>query len=131
MEAPVIRIDRRDAPRHRRAEEHRVLTLRIRPGHHARTIDVSASGVLVETQCRLLPGRAVELQMETERQHLSVRGRVVRCAVVRLRPAVCYRGAIVFEQRLPWLDANEEYGIPMSDRATRARGREDATHDII
>ena len=75
----------------------------VRPGHHARVIDVSAAGVLLETSHRLLPGTKVEVQVETGSERASMRGHVLRCAVVRLRPTwVCYRGAIAFERHLPW-----------------------------
>jgi hypothetical protein len=67
-------------------------------------IDVSAGGALIETSHRLLPGTVVELHVERQTEQTRVRGRVLRCAVVRVRPTwVCYRGAIGFERHLPWL----------------------------
>ena len=66
-------------------------------------IDVSAGGALIETNHRLLPGTSVELQVETGTDRANVRGQVLRCAVVRVRPTwVCYRGAIAFDRHLPW-----------------------------
>ena len=95
--------DRRGARRLEAFEEHRITSAAVRPGHRARVIDVSAGGALIETSLRLLPGTTVEFQVETGTSHASVRGRVLRCAVVRLRPTwVCYRGAIVFDRPLPW-----------------------------
>jgi hypothetical protein len=53
------------------------------------------------------------LQMRTKNDRISMRGRVVRCAVVRLRPGVCYRGAIAFDQYLPWfVDERREQASP-------------------
>ena len=95
--------DRRGPRRLEAFEEHRIVSACVRPGHRARVIDVSARGALIETSHRLLPGTSVELQVETGTDRASVRGRVLRCAVVRLRPTwVCYRGAIAFDRHLPW-----------------------------
>ncbi len=85
------------------AGEHRIVATRVRPGHRAQIIDVSAGGALIETAYRLLPGASVELQVETDTRHTSIRGQVVRSAVTSVRPsAVCYRGAIRFDRHLPW-----------------------------
>ena len=66
-------------------------------------INISAGGALIDTTHRLLPGSSVELLVERNHYRASVRGRVLRCAVVRVRPsAVCYRGAIGFDRCLPW-----------------------------
>lgn len=106
--------DRRVARRIEAFEEHRIVAVSVRPGHRARVIDVSAGGALIETSLRLLPGTAVELQVDTGTNRASVRGRVVRCAVVRVRPTwVCYRGAIAFDRHLPWfVDERGEAATP-------------------
>jgi hypothetical protein len=125
-------VDRRETRRHRGLEEHGVVATRVRPGHHARLIDVSAGGALIETNHRLLPGASVELQMETENRQVNMRGRVLRCAVVRVRPTwVCYRGAIEFDRHLPWFVDEGGYGVPGIDcRAGRAQ-RADATREVV
>ena len=75
-----------------------------RPSDRVSLIDVSAGAALVETSHRLLPCTVVELHVERDNEPLQVRGRVLRSAVVRVRPTwVCYRGAIGFERHLPWL----------------------------
>lgn len=95
--------DRRGTRRLEAFDQHRIVSACVRPGHRARVIDVSASGALIETAHRLLPGTPVELHVETRTDRANVRGRVLRCAVVRLRPTwVCYRGAIAFDRHLPW-----------------------------
>ena len=106
--------DRRSAPRLEAFEEHRIVSASVRPGHRVRVIDVSSRGALVETSHRLLPGTVVELQVETGTDRASVRGQVLRCAVVRLRPTwVCYRGAIAFDRHLPWfMDERGEAATP-------------------
>jgi hypothetical protein len=95
--------ERRRTRRLEQAAQHGIITTRVRPGHHAQIVDVSAAGALIETACRLLPGTSVELQVETDTKHTRVRGEVLRCSVTRVRPdAVCYRGAIRFDRHLPW-----------------------------
>jgi len=95
-------------------DEHRIVAASVRPGERARVIDVSAGGALLETSQRLLPGTLVDLQLETRTERTSVRGQVLRCAVVRLRPTwVCYRGAIAFDRDLPWfVDGRRERTTP-------------------
>jgi len=95
--------DRRGERRLEAVEEHRSVSACVRPGHRARLIDVSAGGALNEPRLRLLPGTYVQMQVETGRERAHIRGQVLRCAVVRLRPTwVCYRGAIAFDRHLPW-----------------------------
>jgi PilZ domain len=113
-------IDRR-AARRRRGDEHGIVAVRIRPGHPARVVDVSAVGALLETHHRLLPGASVDLHMNTDHQRISIRGHVVRCAVARLHPALCYRGAVAFDRRLSWFADGQEYRLPASD----------STHDFV
>jgi len=80
------------------------VSARVRPGKRIIIVDVSARGALVEASHRLLPGIAVDLQLETAHRHITVRGRVLRCHVARLRASsVSYRGAILFDCDLPWL----------------------------
>jgi hypothetical protein len=122
-------IDRRRAHRARAAEQHRITSIRIRPGHDARVIDASAAGALLETTHRLLPGRAVELQMQTQTEQVSVRARVVRCAVVQVRAAtVFYRGAVVFDRHLPWFAGSGEHAVPDAEHRAGFQQRADPTH---
>jgi hypothetical protein len=106
--------DRRGVRRMDAFEEHRIESACVRPGHRARVIDVSAGGALIETNHRLLPGSEVELDVEKGTDRARVRGRVVRCSVVRIRPTwVCYRGAIAFDRHLPWfVDERGEVTTP-------------------
>jgi hypothetical protein len=101
----------------------------VRPGHEAALINVSQGGALIETLCRLVPGAAIDLQFTTGEGRVSVRGRVLRCAVAHLRPSgVFYRGAIAFERSLPWPPAAtwQGYGVPHGEGRQPA---ERATHD--
>lgn len=117
--------NRRLAARTSAVSELGILQARVRPGHEASVIDISAHGALIETALRLLPGRQVELQIERGDQITAIRGRVVRCRVERvLASVVAYRGAIGFEQPLVWLaaSASGEYPVlvaPAGDRVRR------------
>jgi PilZ domain len=106
--------ERRGLRRLEALEEHGIVSACVRPGHRARLIDVSAGGALIETSHRLLPGTSVELQVETGTDRASIRGQVLRCAVVRVRPTwVCYRSAVAFDRYLPWfVDERGEQSTP-------------------
>lgn len=122
--------DRR-AARRRRGDEHGIVAVRIRPGHPARVVDVSSAGALLETHYRLLPGAAVDLHMNTDHQHISIRGLVVRCSVSRVQPEMCYRGAVAFDRRLSWFADGHEYRLPIADPLQQASTREEITHGVL
>jgi hypothetical protein len=110
MEGAVRRtgVERRRGRRHETTEAHGVQSTQVRPGHHAMLINISADGALIETGHRLLPGSNVDLVLERSPHRSSVRGRVLRCTIVRLQPAsICYRGAIGFDRSLPWFVDHE------------------------
>jgi hypothetical protein len=113
-------VDRRRTRRRCGFEEHGIVAARVRPGHKVSMIDVSAGGVLVETDHRLLPGTSVELHLETENRRATVRGSVLRCAIVRLRSSsVCYRGAVGFDRHLPWFVDEDSTGYPVPSAEQR------------
>ena len=125
-------VDRRQS-RRRSLEEHSIVCARVRPGMDVALVDVSAGGALVETIHRLLPGSAIELQLDSGERRAAVRGRVLRCAVAGLRSgAVWYRGAIGFDRHLPWF-LERDSGNQVPDARVRARRpiREDTTHGVL
>ena len=73
--------------RRRGAGEHGA-TARIRPGHQVQVIDLSSGGALVEADRRMLPGSAVELQLQAQDRQATMRGSVLRCCVVRVPTGV-------------------------------------------
>ena len=107
-------------------EDHGIVSARVRAGRDASVVDVSAGGALVETCHRLLPGTEVDLHLETPSRRVTVRGRVLRCAVSRLRSSsVCYRGAIAFDRHLPWFVDEDRcgYAVPTAEsRSGRSTG---------
>ena len=128
----IPNMDRRRAPRRHCADEHGIISARVRPGKRIVVVDVSAKGALIEASHRLLPGASVELHLDTAQQRATVRGRVLRCHVARVRPtSVCYRGAIVFDSDLPWLagDGDDGYAVHAAEsRPGRAYGATSTHH---
>jgi hypothetical protein len=111
--------ERRLARRRRSIAEHGIVSVRVRPGIDASVVDVSPAGALIETNHRLLPGSSVEICFDSGKRQPAVRGKVVRCAVAQLgADQVCYRGAILFDQRLPWItdDFDHGYSLPGGER---------------
>jgi hypothetical protein len=127
------RSERRRNRRHSGPEEHRIVSARIRPGHDVSVVDVSAGGVLVESERRLLPGSAVELHVRSAHRSQIVRGHIVRCAVARLRAnAICYRGAIAFDHHLLWLldETVTGYAVPEAETRRNSKSWADATQPL-
>jgi PilZ domain len=122
--------ERRLARRQHSFAEHGIVSARVRPGINVSVVDVSAAGTLIETNHRLLPGTSVEICFDQDKRLPGVRGKVVRCAVAQLGPdQVCYRGAIVFDQRLPWMadDRGHGYSLPGDERRLWRARRAPAT----
>jgi PilZ domain-containing protein len=119
------------------AEEHGIVSARVRPGHLVVVIDVSAGGALIEISRRLLPGSAVDLQIDTTLRPTTIRGRVLRCAVIRLHSeSVSYRAAIEFDRQWPlWPSSIEsgssEYPVPTSDARPAPATWVGSTQDVV
>lgn len=131
MDSAVTRgRERRATRRWKNVDDHDVISTRVRPGHYAHLLDVSAGGALIETAFRLLPGAPVEIRLATRRlQYLVVRGEVLRCTVVRLRPVI-YRGAIRFDREVATFADAGEYALPLPKAAQPTRSREGTTHGL-
>ena len=124
------RPDRRRDPRRHTLDEHGIVRARVRPGHEVALVDVSAGGALVESVHRLLPGTPIELHLASVGRSISVRGRVLRCAVAALEATgVWYRGAIGFDRELSWSPEYDElgYAVPASETRGSSPLRGDAT----
>ena len=108
--------DRRQSRRRAGVKEHGIVAVRIRPGYEALMVDASADGVLIETAHRLMPGRAVELLMETSTSTEVVRGRVLRSAVVDGAPFVDLISRRDWIRSRPRLVCQRRERIPCADR---------------
>lgn len=94
--------------RHPRIDDNRVSGIcgRIRPGHVARVMNLSAEGALIETARRLVPGGIADLHLEAGELRHATRVRVARSEVSRVLPdAMCFCCAVTFDLRLAWLSA--------------------------
>jgi len=108
--------ERRRSVRWTGVDGHGVVSAQVRPGREITIVNLSANGALVETAHRLLPGTAVDVQLETSDCRAMVRGRVVRCSVAALGSScVRYRGAIAFDGQVSWLTADAGYELPGAD----------------
>jgi hypothetical protein len=108
--------ERRRTARRRTVREHGIESARVRRGVRVTIVDASAGGVLIEAPHRLLPGMPLEIHFERSEGISRVRGRVLRCIVSHLTAStVHYRGAIGFDQQLPWLLEGEP-GSPFTTR---------------
>jgi hypothetical protein len=114
--------------------EHGIVSARVRPGHLVVVINVSAGGALIEISRRLLPGSAVDLQINTAHRRTTLRGRVLRCAVTRLHStSVSYRAGIAFDRQWPcFLESGwNEYSVPTSEARSTAAERVEPTQDVV
>ncbi len=124
--------DRRRERRRPGGEDLGIVSARVRPGFDVELIDVSSGGALIESARRLLPGTTVELHLAMHDRRVAVRGRVLRCSVSRLRPSsVCYRGAIGFDRRLPWLSDDDGYGVHSGEVRPGVPARAEATPQVL
>ena len=128
----AAKTERRQMRRRSHVDEHGITAARVRPGHVVRLIDVSAAGALVETSRRLLPGKAVELQVERGGEQTVVRGRVLRWAVVKIQPTwIYYRGAIGFDRHLPWLLDAAGHPVRPGDARSAMPERAASTPEVL
>ena len=105
-----------------------ILSVRVRPGHDAWLVNVCTGGALIETAHRLLPGCIVDILLAGVERSVSMRGRVMRSTVARLRAtSVWYRAAICFDRRLPCLARTGEYEIPTRESRVHPAARADAS----
>ena len=65
---------------------------------------MSAEGALIETSCRLLPGRRLVLHLSFTTCAVTTWSSVLRCTVFHASAdRIAYRGAVVFDRRLQWI----------------------------
>ena len=113
------------------ASEHGIVSARVRLGYRVAVVDASAGGALIEISKRLLPGSTVDLQVETARGRATVPGRVVRCAIARLRSnSVSYRAAIAFDRHCSAL-VDHDRNVCASDGHPATDERVAPTHDTV
>lgn len=90
--------DRRAEPRRSAADANCKRDALLRPGQPVLLLNINTRAALVESDARLRPGVATELQLSIGDGRTSVRGRLDRCYVAGLAP-LRYRGLLVFDHR--------------------------------
>lgn len=117
--------ERRRHPR-RPPEETEWRQMRLRTGDMLTIVDISASGAMVETGRRLLPGVKLVVHLAAAECTVRIDARVVRCSVWALAPegGVRYRGALEFVEP-PHSVATCEMGPNRSSMLTESKGLTD------
>jgi CheY-like chemotaxis protein len=95
-------------------------TVRLAWGHSLRLLNISSSGVLVESGVRLSPGSTTKIQLDGTGLALTVPARVVRCRVSDVNSlGVKYETAATFERPVEELivpeDALTDAGVRLDD----------------
>src|SRR5262245_32334583 len=97
-----------ESPSNRRIHERRKATelewlrgANVKYGAEARVLDISAGGLLLETQQALKPNSTVVLELTGADNLILVPSRVLRCRVASLRHILTYQGACAFKRPLP------------------------------
>jgi PilZ domain-containing protein len=105
MEAPVNQpatTVRRPDPRHRPEAVPEIAALRLSPGDAGQIVNISASGLLMQSHTRYAPGGRVTVHFEGPIATKQIKGRIVRCEVSAIgeKGALEYQTAVAFYGRL-------------------------------
>jgi hypothetical protein len=89
-------------PRHPPDAVPEITALRVSPGDTATLINISASGVLLESGTRYAPGVTVTLHFEGTLEPKQISARIVRCQVssIGAKGTLQYQTALAFDRRL-------------------------------
>jgi hypothetical protein len=104
--------NRRAEPRHPPSAVPEITSIRLSPGETSRLINISATGLLVESLARHAPGGGVTVHFDGAIATKQIKGRVVRCHVSAIAEngALHYQTAVAFKARLRL--AIDEAGAP-------------------
>ena len=92
--------ERRRARRRRREEMPWLWAVKLPWGSDVRVLDMSSTGMLIETAAALNPGGCVDLKMIGEQENLVMPAHAVRSEPAWLEAGVVYRVALEFAQEL-------------------------------
>jgi hypothetical protein len=104
----------RPAPRYAAQSFPEIQGIRLMPpGAPATLVNLSATGVLVECESRLLPGRVVTVEIAGTFTPSSIQGRVTRCEVIGITASgsLGYRIGLAFNTRIT-LPNGEAAAVP-------------------
>ena len=103
--APPQRIERRGAERREPHEFKAELRLAV-AGFPMRLVNLSATGLLAETNQRLCPGRTVDVFLRYGGVRKVLRATVIRSSMHAVAPTPVFRAALQFEDTLALQDAD-------------------------
>ena len=105
--------NRRVEPRYSRDAIPAITGIRLSPGDDAILVNVSASGILVESATRYAPGVTLTIHFDGTLPTRQIKGRVVRCQVsaITRHGALQYQTGLTFERPL-------ELGIAANEPVT-------------
>src|SRR5262245_54696455 len=94
--------NRRAETRYPAAAVPEITGLRTSPGDEAMLVNVSATGLLIESPQRFAPGQRVAVHFEGTLPTRNMKARVVRCqvAVISGKGNLRYQTAMAFDERL-------------------------------
>jgi hypothetical protein len=94
-------VNRRFDIRYPREAVPEITALRV-SGDEAALVNISASGLLVESATRYAPGRRIIVEFDGKFPTKRIKGRIVRCQVsaINEKRELLYHTALVFESRL-------------------------------
>ena len=88
--------------RHPAAAVPEITGLRISPGDAATLVNISATGLLLDSPQRFAPGQRVTVNFEGRLATRQMKGRIVRCqvSVISAKGTLHYHTAVAFDERL-------------------------------
>jgi hypothetical protein len=92
--------DRRAARRLSREDVREDLRVTVGGGHAATLVDVSATGMFLETTHRLCPGHTTDVYIRCGDERRTLRGTILRCRIEALSPCPIYRAALRFDREI-------------------------------
>jgi hypothetical protein len=117
-------------PRHRPEAVPEIAAIRLSPGDAGQIVNISASGLLMESQTRYAPGGLVTVHFEGPIATKQIKGRIVRCQVSAIgeKGALHYQTAVAFNGRLslavneakPFTNTAEEPDAPQAASSASA-----------
>ena len=111
--------------RHPAAAVPEITGLRISPGEAATLVNISATGLLLDSPQRYAPGQRVTVHFEGRLATRQMKGRIVRCqvSVISAKGTLHYHAAIAFDERLALPNdraSNDWSSTPEADLSTSA-----------
>jgi len=89
-------------------------------GLEVKVIDISAGGMLLETEQRLRPQMKIMLKLVTSEGLFGISGSVLRSSISSLKGIIRYQSAIAFDHPLQMLDHLKDEPVEVSQSAAKS-----------